>query len=269
MQGRLSPLIDGKIQAFPWPFWRDEFEIAARNGFQIMEWTLDQERLYENPIMTEAGRLDISALMTKSGVCIPTLTGDCFMQSPFYKMDGEDRDRLLRDLSAIIAAAGSIGIKSVLMPLVDDGRLENQSQEENLKDGLKQITPQLKRAGMKISFESDFNPERLNRFIKQFDPDFFGITYDIGNSASLGFDHQVEIAAYGNRIINVHVKDRLLGGTTVPLGSGAAELPSVLKSLLGIGYTGPFILQTARADDADHVGVLCKYRNMVLNWCKT
>ncbi len=56
MQGRLSPLVDGRIQAFPWTAWKDEFPIAAQNGLRLMEWTLDQDRLYENPLLTEQGQ---------------------------------------------------------------------------------------------------------------------------------------------------------------------------------------------------------------------
>ena len=54
MQGRLSPLIDGRIQVFPWSCWQEEFMIAERHGFRLMEWTLDQHRLYENPLLTLA-----------------------------------------------------------------------------------------------------------------------------------------------------------------------------------------------------------------------
>ena len=56
MQGRLSPLIGGRIQAFPWPYWEDEFALGQGLGLSCMEWTLDRERIYENPLMTEAGR---------------------------------------------------------------------------------------------------------------------------------------------------------------------------------------------------------------------
>ena len=45
---------------------------------------------------------------------------------------------------------------------------------------------------------------------------------DIGNSASLGLNPLDEFEAFGDRILNVHVKDRVLGGTTVPLGLGNA-----------------------------------------------
>ena len=119
----------------------------------------------------------------------------------------------------------------------------------------------------KIVFESDFFPERVKSFISQFSTEYYGINYDIGNSASLGFDPKEEIKAYGRRILNVHVKDRFLHGTTVPLGQGNAEIPKVLEELDSIGYNGNYILQTARSDD-DHIGVLCQYRDQVIKLMK-
>jgi L-ribulose-5-phosphate 3-epimerase len=266
MQGRLSPLIDGRIQAFPWPYWRDEFELARDHAFQLMEWTLDQERLYENPLMTADGRTEIRHLMKKYGVSIPSLTGDCFMHSPFYKVSGKKKNQLLNDLANIIKACSALDINTILIPLVDNGRLENEGQEMDLLEGLSGMISLLEETGVAISFESDSSAERLRDFIDKVDSRYFGITYDIGNSASLGYRPEEEINLYGHRIANVHVKDRVLGGTTVPLGTGDADIPGALQALRKKGYTGNYILQTARATDGDHVGVLCKYREMVESW---
>ena len=52
-------------------------------------------------------------------------------------------------------------------------------------------------------------PSELLKFIKNFDANF-GVNYDTGNSASLGYDPSEEISVYGHRIINVHIKDRKL-----------------------------------------------------------
>lgn len=268
MQGRLSPLIDGKIQAFPWPYWQNEFSIAAENDFGIMEWTLDQERLYENPLMNATGRAKIRQLMSQYNVTIPSLTGDCFMQAPFYKI-AKQRESLLKDLNNIISACADLGIQIILIPLVDNGRLENNQQEKTLVEGLAEFKSTLKNSKIKISFESDFEPLRLTKFIEQLEPEYFGITYDIGNSAALGYKPNEEIQAYGHRIINVHIKDRILGGTTVPLGQGDADIPAALKALDHIGYNGNYILQTARADNDDHIGILRHYRNQVTDWLTT
>ena len=64
----------------------------------------------------------------------------------------------------------------------------------------------------------------------------------------------------------MHIKDRLLGGTTVPLGSGSADFEAVFSSLANIGYNGNYILQTARAHAGDHANVICNYRDMAANW---
>ena len=68
MQGRLSPLVDGKIQAFPWDHWESEFAEASRLDLGLIEWTLDQHRLYDNPIMTVRGREEVRALAVANGI---------------------------------------------------------------------------------------------------------------------------------------------------------------------------------------------------------
>ena len=50
MQGRLSPIINGKIQSFPWQNWKNEFYDLYDLNINLVEWTIDQENLYENPI---------------------------------------------------------------------------------------------------------------------------------------------------------------------------------------------------------------------------
>ena len=266
MQGRLSPMVDGKIQSFPWDRWRDEFGLANLHGFTCMEWTLDHDYLEYNPLMMEAGRSIIRLLSNRHNLKIRSLTGDCFMQSPFWKASDVKRAYLLKALRTILVSAAKLDIQLILLPLVDNGSLENRSQTENLLSGLSTVQDLLDAYDLKIIFESDFPPDKLQQFISGLDPTCFGINYDSGNSAALGYDPAEEIAAYGDRIYNVHIKDRLVGGTTVPLGMGDADLPKVLNLLKANNYSGQYILQTARAMNGDHTGVLCRYRDMVQQW---
>jgi len=263
MQGRFSDVIDGKIQAFPWINWKKEFYYAEQYGFKILEWTLDaDERLYENPLMTKSGRATISELSNAHDLRVQSLTADCFMQAPFYKSSGGAKEGLLTDFRKVIEASALAEIKLVVIPLVDNGRIENLEQENSLYEGIQLVMDILKEKQMSITFESDFNPQKLKIFIDSY-PETVGINYDIGNSASLGYNAESEISEYGHRILNVHVKDRLLGGTTVPLGEGNANLPYVFNELKKIGYSGNYILQTARAKDGNHADLLAKYKKMV------
>jgi L-ribulose-5-phosphate 3-epimerase len=266
MQGRLSAMVDGKIQAFPWEEWQKEFPRAKALGLTRMEWTIDQDRLRENPLATEAGRKEIIGLCKQNALRIPSLTGDCFMQAPFWKATGGKQKALVDDLDLLLAASSTVGIEFIVIPLVDNGKVESETQADALLRVLLDRSASLAKQNVKIVFESDLPPAPLAQFIAKLPRENFGINYDIGNSASLGYDSAEEIAAYAPRILNVHVKDRLRGGTTVPPGTGAADLAKAIRSLEQSGYRGQYILQTARAADGDHAGVLAKYRDMTVRW---
>ena len=266
IQGRLSNLVDGKIQAFPWDDWKKEFQIASDLNIKLMEWTLDQERLYESPLMTDEGQTEIRDLMQKYSIKIDSLTGDCFMQAPYWKAEGDARDALIEDFKNIIKSCSNLSIKYIVVPLVDNGSVENETHKKSLFAGLNTLSDQLRREDVKIVFESDYDANKLAEFIAELDDTLFAINYDVGNSAALGYKPDEEIRAYGNRIWNVHIKDRILNGTTVALGQGDADFDTVFKELQKYNYDGNFILQTARADNNNHAEVLKRYKNMVNEW---
>ena len=266
MQGRLSPLENGRIQSFPWQNWENEFFLAQRLNFHLMEWTLDQDRLYENPLLTEKGQNRILFLCESHNLKIPSLTGDCFMQAPFWKSEGSLRDELERDFIEVVKACARLGIGMLVIPLVDNGRLEIKEHEDILIFFLKKHEVLLRQSNIKILFESDYIPLELGRFIARLSPNLFGINYDIGNSAALGLDPNLEFNSYGVRILNVHVKDRVLGGSTVPLGKGNANFNLVFSCLKKVNYRGNYILQTARANDDNHSGLLTFSRDITLNY---
>jgi len=268
MQGRLSPLVDGKIQAFPWEHWESELPVASLLGLRLMEWTLDQQDLYSNPLMTQQGQARIGELCRQHKVSMPSLTGDCFMQAPFWKAGEQEAMSLKRDFLQICEACHVLGIRQVVVPLVDNGSLENREQEDQLVNTLSGWRDQLSLLGVQVIFESDFSPRELARFIARLDKSLFGVNYDIGNSAAQGWKPEEEFQAYGGRILNVHVKDRKLGGTTVPLGTGNAQFATVFEELDRLNYAGNFILQTARAADDSHAATLARYRDMTLDWAR-
>lgn len=268
MQGRLCERVADKVQAFPWRDWENEFPAAAAIDLHLMEWTLDQARLYENPLMTADGQERIRGLCRNHGISICSLTGDCFMQAPFWKLEGVARTDLQRDFLAIGTACAQVGIQMMVVPLVDNGRLDTAEQEDVLVKFLFEQRSFLDENNLKVIFESDFTPTELARFINRLPAEQFGINYDIGDSAALGFAPDEEFAAYGKRIINVHVKDRVFGGTTVPLQTGNADFDSVFAALSLTGYQGNYILQTARAVDGNDAEVLATYRDMTLLWLK-
>ncbi|MFZ2267948.1 MAG: TIM barrel protein [Azonexus sp.] len=262
MQGRLVNQINGKIQAFPWQEWQLEFPRAAAIGLTMIEWTLDDQDLEKNPLLTAIGQAEIRRLSALHNVSIPSITGDCFMQAPFWKCDESVRAKLLQKLDLVLEAASTLNISYVVIPLVDNGCIENAQQKKCLLDNLLARLEFLTHHKLQVVFETDYPPEEYREFLQDFPSTAFNVNYDIGNSASLGFDPAAEFASYGKRIVNVHVKDRLLGGTTVPLGTGAADFDKVFAGLANLGYSRNYILQTARASDGEHSTALSRYAAM-------
>ncbi|MFZ4405374.1 MAG: sugar phosphate isomerase/epimerase, partial [Pseudobdellovibrionaceae bacterium] len=77
-----------------------------------------------------------------------------------------------------------------------------------------------------------------------------------------------EIGIYGDRIYNIHIKDRVLGGTTVPLGQGNADFRTVFVALSKIKYNNNLIFQSARSADGDHIGAMSKYIEFISPFLK-
>ena len=259
MQGRLSNQINNKIQSFPWHNWEKEFAEAKKININLMEWTLDYYKIFSNPILTSKGQDKINKLKAKHKIKIESVTGDCFMQKPFWKFSKKGRLKLQKDFKSIINSLKNIGIKIIVVPLVDNGKIENKFQNEVLIDFFLKIEKMLKKNNQRIAFETDKNPTQTVELLKILNSKVFGINYDIGNSASLGYDHKDELNAYGRRVINVHVKDKVLNGTTVSLGEGNASFKIVFSLLKKFKYNGNYILQTARSKNKQHSKVLKKY----------
>lgn len=266
MQGRLSEPVNGEIQAFPWLSWKEEFKWAHEIDFCNMEWTIDFEKIDENPLMQLKGRKEINNLKKKYKLMIPSVTCDCFMQKPFWKITNINlRKKIITFFDQLIEGCREINCGMIVIPLVDNGNLENKIQEDNLINFLQERKSFFLKNNIKIAFEIDYDPQRIGFFIGRLDDDIFGINYDIGNSASLGFNPKEEFSIYGEKIINVHIKDRLLGGTTVPLGEGNADLKLVLSLLEEFNYKGNFIFQTARAEKGNHIKLMQKYYKDLLD----
>lgn len=251
MQGRLSQIIGNKIQAFPTKYWKLEFSKARKLGLKSIEWTLDYKNLEKNPILNKKGQSQIKQLSKKNFIKINSITGDCFMQKPFWKKN--NNQKLLNDLIKIISSCKILGIKYIVVPLVDNGSITNKHDESNLLKSCKYVLKYLKDSKVKLIFESDFTPQKLKKFIKKFDKRYFGINYDVGNSAGLNYKIDDEFRFYGKYICNVHIKDRIKYGKTVRLGNGNANFLKLFKNLKKIKYNQPLILQTARSKNNRHI----------------
>ena len=248
MQGRLSPRIDGKIQAYPAKSWQKEFEISKEIGYSAIEWIVEKP-LEINALMSKSGMQEIKEIILKTGVRVDYVCADIFMQQPLVRMSEKIKEENKKILEQILINSKEIGAIGVEIPFVDASSIKTESEIEELISVTEDAFKLAGEIGIDVSLETDLNAKEFKKLLEKINLDHVKANYDIGNSASLGYEPLEELENYGQKILNVHVKDRKLGSTTVPLGTGNADIRCVFEKLDEIGYTGGITMQAARGED--------------------
>ena len=77
----------------------------------------------------------------------------------------------------IIINAEKVGIKYIVLPLVDNGSIRSDKQEKLLILEIKKILKVIKN-NTKILFETDYSPNKIVKLMKKFHSKKVGINYD-------------------------------------------------------------------------------------------
>ncbi len=136
----------------------------------------------------------------------------------------------------VISASALLGIKTIVVPFVDNASLSSADERDRALNFLLSLQQPLAAADIRIALEMDLSPPRFRSFLDLLPQAQFGVNYDVGNSASLGFSMQDELISYGSRVINVHLKDRRRNGPTVSFGTGDVNFAGLFELLRSLRY---------------------------------
>ena len=251
MQGRLSPPEENRIQCFPRNSWSDEFPKAVEAGIPAIEWIDDTYGADVNPLRTKEGVYELRNLMEKHGVSIPSICADTFMEQPLVRCTDSEREERLELMKFLFTQAKELGAKHLGIPLLDNSALKKHGEIETMAKTLQKMIPTLEKLKMELHIESSLSPKEFPELLSKLNHPLIRVTYDTGNSASLGFNPYEEFAAYGDRVGSVHIKDRKKGGGTVALGTGDTDFAAVKEELQKIRFQGLYTLQVARGKDGN------------------
>ena len=249
MQGRLLPKYQGRYQAHPVGYWKDEFPIASQLGLDSIEFILDYNESEKNPLLASGGLQEIEKIVKSSGVKVRSICADYFMEAPIHSDDMAVVDKSLNVLDCLIKKASLIDIKDIVVPCVDQSSLKNNKDINNFVNNIKMITSSAENLGINISLETDLAPTPFAKLIDSIDSKNVTVNYDIGNSAGLNYDPVEEFQSYGHKITDVHIKDRSLGEASVKLGTGNANFSKIFELLSKYDYQGILIFQAFRDDE--------------------
>lgn len=240
MQGRFTPPIAGKIQAFP-KQWEREFALAQEAGFDGVEWIFDGD---ENPILNREGTNRIRNLIRAHDMEIPSVSGDYLMYHPIF---GATKEKSVAILKKLIEACARMNIPRINLPLENQSGLNSVADVMDALDSLRHCLPLATKHHIVLATESSLAPENLLHFMEKVNHPNFKINYDLGNSCALGYNTDTALRLLAPYLAGIHIKDRArLFGPTVPLGTGDTDFKTHFRTLKEIGYDGWFVIQGAR-----------------------
>jgi L-ribulose-5-phosphate 3-epimerase UlaE len=249
MQGRLLPKYLGRYQAHPVGYWQDEFPLAADLGLDLIEFILDYNDWEQNPLMSSSGIESIAKNIAATGVAVRSICADYFMVAPLHSVDKCVVRQSQTVLNSLIEHSTGIGVTDIVIPCVDASSLKDEAASERFYSGMMPVIATAECFDVNLALETDLPATSFAAVLKRFASTRVKVNYDTGNSASLGYTPQQEIAAYGDYITDVHIKDRVLGGGSVELGSGDMDFDLFFKSLPS-GNSDMFFIMQAYRDDA-------------------
>lgn len=243
LQGRLTPSRGRGIQFFPGEpgEWEREFELASEIGISHIQWVCDTT---QNPVFDKEFRKKVKAVISKTGIPVKNMDVQLLVKLDIAQCPDELVTRLCEAVADI--EAGTIEI-----PLLEGSSLLDRTMRPQRLTAFEQFLKAGQKYGVGVAIETDPPPDDLSDILKSYPS--LTVVYDSGNSAGMGYDVEAELNTYGERISNVHIKDRLRGGSTVPLGTGFANFARLFKLLRTMEYTGPITLQAARGEDGQEV----------------
>jgi L-ribulose-5-phosphate 3-epimerase len=241
-----------------WSFFGDwslerKFQIAKEAGFSGIEIDLSDS----GAVTLSSSNDDLAAVRKcaeRNGLELSGLATGLYWGANPASADPNVRSKARAILERQIATARELGIDAILVvpgsvgvDFIPGSEIVPYGVAWELATAfIGGALPSATRAGVQICIENVWNkfllsPFEMRSFIEQFDTEFVGAYFDVGNSLALGYpEHWIPIL--GSVMKRVHLKDyRRAVGTVegfVELLSGDVNWPSVMSSLRTAGYSG-------------------------------
>ena len=256
MQGRLLPKYRNEYQSHPVLFWEKEFEIANKIGLKHIEFIFDNNNPHLNPLMNYDGIKKIKKKIKKNKIFVKNICADYFMAKPISNIDQFSFNENIETFKILVKNSSLLGVKDIIIPCVDNSSLNSSVKILNFLRFVDKIKFTLDKFNINFSLETDLNPKKIKKLLKDVDFNKFKINYDVGNSASLGFSIEEEFENYGNSISTIHIKDRKYKKKSVFLGKGDVDFKLFFKLLNKLKFNGYYTMQVYR--DRSGLGIFKK-----------
>ncbi len=231
----------------------DKFKLAVKAGFEGFEIDLSED----GPLTLDSSAKEAAAvreLAEQSGLQLSGLATGLYWGANPASADIAVRQRAETILRKQIEIAGALGLDAILVVPATVGAdfipncevVAYDTAWQRATEFIRAALPAAEKAGVRIGVENVWNkfllsPLEMRQFIVQFDSEWVGAYFDVGNTLAMGYpEHWIQIL--GRQIRRVHLKDyrRAVGSVDgfVEILSGDVNWPAVMSALRTIGYDG-------------------------------
>ena len=111
--------------------------------------------------------------------------------------DGQVAPAELDHLRWLISRAAAVRAHHIVVPFVDSSSARDGQRAHGMAEAFRSLVSDAARAGVELHLETDLAPHDAVALLSGIGSDTVRATYDIGNSAALGFDPEQEVTTIG------------------------------------------------------------------------
>jgi hexulose-6-phosphate isomerase len=257
--------------------WAERFEAARNSGYDFLELSVDEtpERMARLD-WSLAERLQFFRTSREHGVPVPSMCLSGHRKIPFGSADPAIRAQAAEFMEKAIRFACDTGIRVIQLagydvyyePSTRDARERYYEGMERALDVAAQHQVMLALEIMDTSFQNSIT--KYLRLKERLRSPWFTVYPDLGNLNAWGNDMASELTAGISHIVGVHVKETKPVGPDfpgafrdIPFGEGTVDFVHCFKTLHGLGYAGPFLIEMWTEKAADPVKEIALARQWV------
>jgi len=245
IQGRLSHPREGHQTTSI--KWKTEIEEAISLGLNHVEWIIDTDTLLSNPLLL--GEVPDILFNNISSVCLDNIVDKRIFEYEFFD----------ENIIDVCKKLDNVGFRKVTLPILEESRVEKDGDLGYLCRNLTRVCELF--PNFRFFIECDNNSKTVNTILDSHNN--LNATYDTGNITAMNFDHDMYISEIGDKIKNVHLKDRQKNsGKSLGMFKGDTHFDSIFQKLSEVGYDGIFTLQMAR-------GIPGSEKETIMNYTET
>jgi L-ribulose-5-phosphate 3-epimerase len=257
--------------------WPERFRAARDAGYDFLEISVDEtpERMARLD-WTLAERLDFFKASREAGVPVPSMCLSGHRKIPFGSSDEAVRDQAARFMHKAITFAGDTGIRVIQLAGYDVYyEPATAGSRARYVQGMQRALEVAARHQVMLALEIMDTPflNSITRYLalkKQLPSPWLCVYPDLGNLTAWGNDVAAELTAGIDHIVGVHVKESKPVGPgyagafrDVPFGEGSVDFVDCFRTLHGLGYAGPFLVEMWTEKAADPLLEIRRARDWV------